>query len=148
MKKVAFLLCLLVFLSGCSTVDNNVHDIAFPKSGVYFCPVQDYDGSYILAEDIFDASEKCDAYKSEFWQETSPEAYDDCLKRKQLFVKRFQLKTCAPVIKKTHNVDKSGCLFELATKYNKVVKYNCFGPNIPAVVRIIKAKYEIRPQYK
>lgn len=148
MKKIAFLLCLVVvLLSGCSygDGDNGQHPMKFPKKGIYFCPVPDYDGSYLLAEDIFDASEKCDDYKSEFWQETSPDAYDNCLKKKKLFVERFQSGTCAPVLKKTHNVRKSGCLFELATRYNKVVKYNCFGPDIPAVVRIIKAKYEIRP---
>jgi len=149
MKRVVFLLCMVILLSGC-TFDgkDNPHGLAFPKKGTYFCPVSHYDGSYLLTEDIFDASEKCEDYKSEFWQETAPTAYDDCLKRKKLFVERFQLGTCAPVLKKTYNVHKSGCLFELATKYNKVVKYNCFGPEIPAVVRIIKAKYEIRPHEK
>ena len=147
MKRIAWLLCLVVLLSGCSSNSGNKghHGIAFPKKGVYFCPVPDYDGSYILSEDVFDASEKCDDYKSEFWQDSSPGAYEDCLKKKGLFVERFQLGTCAPVLKKTHNVRKSGCLFELATKYNKIVKYNCFGPDIPSVVRIIKTKYEVRP---
>ena len=148
-KNILFLLCLIVLLSGCSLNDENgPYPMRFPKKGTYFCPLPNYDGSYLLSEDIFDATEKCEDYKSEFWQETSPDAYDNCLKRKKLFVERFQLGTCAPVLKKTHNVRKSGCLFELATRYNKVVKYNCFGPDIPAVVRIIKAKYEIRPHEK
>ena len=150
MKKIAFLLCFAVLLSGCSFTGEGKgsHGIAFPKKGIYFCPVQNYDGSYVLTEDVFDASEKCDSYKSEFWEETSPMAYEDCLRKKGMFVERFQLGTCAPVLKKTHNVGKSGCLFELATKYNKIVKYNCYGPNITSVVNIIKAKYEIRPHEK
>lgn len=150
MKKIALLLCAVVFLSGCSFNNDNdsPHGIAFPKKGTYFCPVENYDGSYLLAEDIFDAEEKCADYQSDFWQATSPGAYDDCLNRKKLFVERFQLGTCAPVLKKTHNVGKSGCLFELATRYNKVVKYSCFGPNITSVVNIIKAKYEIKPNEK
>ncbi len=150
MKNIALLLLAVVLLSGCTNINytNGNHGIAFPKKGIYFCPVQNYDGSYVLSEDVFDASEKCDSYKSEFWEETSPGAYEDCLRKKGIFVERFQLGTCAPVLKKTHNVGKSGCLFELATKYNKVVKYNCYGPNITSVVNIIKAKYEIRPHEK
>lgn len=150
MKKIILLLCGVLLLSGCTTGEDSdtMQGINFPKKGNYFCPEKNYDGSYILREDMFDASEKCEDYKSDFWMATSPESYDNCLKNKKKFVERFQLGTCSPVLKKTYNVKKSGCLFELATKYNKVVKYSCYGPSIPAVMRIIKAKYEVLPTVK
>lgn len=148
MKKVTLLLSIVVLLTGCclNCFDYNIHNLKFPKSGNYFCPAKDYDNLYLLDEDIFDASEKCDVWKSEFWLENDPNAYNRCLERKKLFVERFQLGTCAPILRKVKNVKKSGCLFEYAPIYNKVVKYSCYGPDIPLVIKIIETKYEIEPK--
>lgn len=144
MKKIALLLLAVVLLTGCNSKDEEIDapGIKLPKIGIYFCPKKDYDGSYLLNEDVIDAAEKCEAWKSDFWKDTAPNAYKECLERKKLFVERFQQNTCTPVLKKTHNIDKSGCLFEYAPGYHKIVKYSCFGPDIPKVIKEIKEKYE------
>lgn len=150
MKKITLLLFMVMFLSGCGTNDFEYSpmSLALPKLGTYFCPVKDYDGSYLLPEDIFDASEKCESWKTDFWKENAPNAYKDCLNKKKVFVERFQQNTCVPVLKKAHNVGKSGCLIEVIEKYNKVIKYSCYGPDIPSAIKAIKTKYSTDNQNK
>ncbi len=148
MKRTVILLCSVLLLTGCCFNCNeySIHNLKFPKSGNYFCPPKDYDNSYLLNDDIFDASEKCEAWKSQFWTENDPDAYERCLKRKKLFVERFHLGTCTPVLRKVKNVKKSGCLFEYAGLYNRIIKYSCYGPDIPLVIKVIETKYEIEPK--
>ena len=145
MKRIIVLICIALIFTGCHSKNaNNNSNLKFPKTGSYFCPNENYEGTYTLNEDIFEANEKCELYKSDFWQETAPRAYNDCLERKKTFVERFTQGTCSPIVKKTYNIGKSGCIFELATEYDKIIKYSCFGTEIPRVVEEIKAKYEIQ----
>ena len=145
MKKIALLLLVATLFTGCNfnkEGEDTTPGVSFPKMGIYFCPQKDYDRTYVLDSDVFDAAEKCDSWKTDFWKDTAPNAYKDCLERKKLFVERFQLGTCTPILKKTHNIGKSGCLFSYAVEYKKITKYSCFGPEIPKVIEEIKQKYE------
>lgn len=146
MKKIALLLCAIVLLTGCNkTADEeeySVPGLSLPKTGSYFCPQKGYDNKYTLNEDVFDAAEKCAAWKSDFWKDAAPHAYQECLDRKKLFAERFQKETCTPILKKTYNKGKSGCIFEVAMKYDKIIKYSCYGEDIPRVIQEIKQKYE------
>lgn len=143
MNKV-FLLCLLLFLFGCNIAlaEGTAHRYVIPKYGEFYCPPKGQYGTQVKSEDVFDAAEDCNAWKSEFWLETRPDAYNECLKREKRFTIRYQLGICARVYKKTHNIGKSGCLFEFVPKYNRVVKYSCFGPKPESVIKAIKQKYE------
>lgn len=146
MKKFALLLCAVILLTGCNKNveedEYSVPGLALPKTGSYFCPQNGYDRSYTLNEDVFDASERCAVWKSDFWKESAPNAYQECLDRKKIFVERFQKNACTPILKKTYNIGKSGCLFEFAAKYEKIIKYSCYGEDIPRVIQEIKQKYE------
>ncbi len=144
MKRLALLLASVLLLSGCTKVEDVDYEpigLALPKKGTYFCPEKYYDGSYLLQEDIFDASEKCEVWNTDFWKENKPEAYDKCLESKRLFVERFQQNTCTPVLKRNFTEGKSGCLVQVVEKYGKVIKYSCFGPDVEAVLKDIKKKY-------
>ena len=144
MKRLALLLILAVTLCGCTKVEDVEYEpisLALPKKGTYFCPMRGYDGSYLLMEDIFDASEKCENWNNDFWKENKPEAYENCLEQKKLFVERFQQNTCVPVLKKNFTEGKSGCLVQVIEKYNKIIKYSCFGPDVDSVLKAIKKKY-------
>ena len=64
-----------------------------------------------------------------------------CLAKKKLFVERFQLNTCVPVLRKNFTEGKSGCLVQVIEKYNKIIKYSCFGPDVDSVIKEIHKKY-------
>lgn len=144
MNKKIFLLFVMVFLfgGGFAFAEGTQHRFVIPKFGDFYCPPKGHYGTQISSDDVFDAAEDCNAWKSDFWSDTRPEAYTDCLKREKRFAMRYQLGICAPVYRKTHNVGKSGCLFEFVPKYNKVVRYSCFGPNPDDAIKSIKQKYE------
>ena len=144
MKNFALILAAVLLLSGCTKVEDVDYEpmsLALPKKGTYFCPERGYDGSYLLQEDIFDASEKCESWNNDFWKENAPDAYDNCLEKKRVFVERFQLNTCVPVLKKNFTEGKSGCLVQVIEKYNKIIKYSCFGPDVDSVLKIVHKKY-------
>ncbi len=114
--KLLFLLS-IIFLSMQSAQSEEVYCVDVKGSNYTFSQVFDTNST--------DAS--CNAWKSEFWQKNSPDAYQNCLNTNAQLRAAYRSGKCSPVVEKVHNFGSTTCKIKLSYKYKKKLGTYCSG---------------------
>lgn len=80
---------------------------------------------YYNYQDIYDTSQNCETWNSDFWKKHSPDNYNNCIREQNRHKQMLSQGKCEKIIKKSYSYGGQNCVFNIINSRKMIAGTAC-----------------------